>query len=56
MYMNDFSECYPRYLFYITCGFTFFFTALNVFWFIKMVKKVKRKLSGEEAISDLDRK
>ena len=56
MYMNDFSDCYPRILFYITSGFSFFFTSLNFYWFSKMIKKIQRKISGVEAIGDLERK
>mmetsp|Transcript_8608 Transcript_8608/g.10791 ORF Transcript_8608/g.10791 Transcript_8608/m.10791 type:complete len:217 (-) Transcript_8608:1768-2418(-) len=56
MYTNDFSDCFPRRLFYITSAFSIFFMSLNLYWFIKIVKKVRRKLSGKEGMGDLDRK
>lgn len=50
--MNEhLGDCYPRYIFYITLGFGAFFNGLNLFWFIKLVKKIMRKLKGEESIS-----
>ena len=50
--MNEhLGECYPRFIFYVTLVFGIFFNGLNLFWFIKLVKKIQRKLKGEESIS-----
>mmetsp|Transcript_2633 Transcript_2633/g.3505 ORF Transcript_2633/g.3505 Transcript_2633/m.3505 type:complete len:265 (-) Transcript_2633:783-1577(-) len=42
------EECFPKYIFYVLVVFGIFFNGLNLFWFIKLIKKVKRKLTKEE--------
>jgi len=49
------GDCFPPYLFYITLAFGGFFHCLNAFWFVKLVKKIKKKLSGQESM-DVDEK
>jgi len=44
------GDCFPRYLFYITLAFGGFFQCLNTFWFYKLVKKIERKLRGQESM------
>ena len=49
--MNEhLGDCYPRFIYYVTLVFGVFFNGLNLFWFIKLVKKIQRKIRGEEAI------
>jgi len=47
---TKFGDCFPPYLYYITLGFGGFFHCLNAFWFFKLVKKIKKKLSGQESM------
>lgn len=47
---TKFGDCFPSYLYYVTLGFGGFFHCLNAFWFFKLVKKIKRKLSGQESM------
>jgi hypothetical protein len=47
---KNLGDCFPRYMFYITLLFGGFFHCLNLFWFVKLVKKIKRKLSGKESM------
>ena len=44
------ENCYPIYIYYITILFGAFFHCLNLFWFVKLVQKARRKLSGEESL------
>mmetsp|Transcript_22890 Transcript_22890/g.33529 ORF Transcript_22890/g.33529 Transcript_22890/m.33529 type:complete len:262 (+) Transcript_22890:99-884(+) len=41
------GDCFPRWMFYVTLGFGAFFHCLNLFWFVKLVKKIRMKLSGD---------
>ena len=43
-------SCYPWYLLPVSAVFGCFFHALNSFWMYKIVRKVRRKLRGEEGI------
>ncbi len=44
------GECFPTYIYYVTLLFGGFFHALNLWWFTKMVQKIKKKLSGKESL------
>lgn len=48
------ATCFPRSVFYVTLSFGAFFHALNAFWFVKLVKKIRRKLSGAESMEMKD--
>lgn len=42
------QACLPWHFTYVTFGFGMFFNCLNTFWFVKIVKKLKRKIGGTE--------
>jgi len=42
------QACLPWHFTYVTFVFGMFFNCLNAFWFIKIVKKMQRKLTGSE--------
>jgi len=46
------QTCFPHYFMYIVLLFGIFFHGLNAFWFVKIVKKVIRKLKGTEKMTD----
>mmetsp|Transcript_13552 Transcript_13552/g.13132 ORF Transcript_13552/g.13132 Transcript_13552/m.13132 type:complete len:281 (-) Transcript_13552:196-1038(-) len=52
VFIDHSNTCYPAYLFYATFAFGMFFHCLNSFWFVKIIAKMYRKLSGKEAIGD----
>jgi hypothetical protein len=45
-----YQECFPSYLFPVSFIFGMFFNVLNLYWFIKIVKKARRKLLGIEKV------
>lgn len=47
--------CFAPIIFYTCVLFGVFFNCLNVFWFIKMVKKVHRKFTGKESYSNTEK-
>jgi hypothetical protein len=47
--------CFTPFLFYVSLLFGAFFNLLNVFWFIKMLKKIHRKFSGAESFLNADK-
>lgn len=49
------GKCFPHYLYYVCFIFGLFFNCLNVFWFVKIVKKIHRKMSGKEPLSSVER-
>jgi hypothetical protein len=49
------GKCFPDFLYYICILFGIFFNSLNVFWFVKMLKKIHRKVTGKEAMSSVER-
>lgn len=51
-YVNADSLCFPRQFMHVVVLFGIFFHLLNVFWSIKLMKKIIRQLSGvEHAVS-----
>ncbi|CAJ1928265.1 unnamed protein product [Cylindrotheca closterium] len=46
------QECLPWHLPHVVFTFSVFFCTLNFYWMYKIVKKVQRKLSGEEKLKD----
>jgi len=51
---SNIGDCFPRYLFYITMLSALFFHSLNVFWFLKIIKKIKRELVSKEVEAQID--
>jgi hypothetical protein len=49
------GNCFPSSLYYICLLFGIFFNCLNIFWFVKMLKKIHRKITGKEPLSSVDR-
>jgi len=49
------GECHHPALFTSIVVFSVFFIGLNFYWFVKIIAKVHRKLSGKEKIDDLER-
>lgn len=47
--------CFAPIIFYACLLFGAFFNCLNVFWFIKMVKKLHRKFTGKESYSNTEK-
>jgi hypothetical protein len=45
---KEMEACLPSVIFYGTVGFGLFFHCLNFFWFVKLLQKIKRKLTKEE--------
>lgn len=50
------GDCIHPALFWVTLLFSTFFIILNLFWFYKLLKKIERKLSGKESMTDVERK
>ena len=48
------GECFPILIFYVTVAFGLFFHGLNLFWFVKLVKKIRSKLLNEESLEMKD--
>mmetsp|Transcript_18622 Transcript_18622/g.37733 ORF Transcript_18622/g.37733 Transcript_18622/m.37733 type:complete len:271 (-) Transcript_18622:228-1040(-) len=48
------DSCQPLYLLPLVLIFGIFFNCLNGYWFIKMILKIKRKISGKEASSNVE--
>jgi len=44
----DSQACLPRHFTYVVFVFGMFFNCLNTFWMIKIVQKLRRKISGTE--------
>lgn len=56
---SDFPNCFHAAVFPLTVVLGVFFHTLNLYWFYKIVRKARRKLSGTERIkqsNDLDEK
>ncbi|KAL7575593.1 hypothetical protein ACA910_020163 [Epithemia clementina (nom. ined.)] len=47
---NTEAYCYSPILYPLAGIFGFFFNCLNVYWFYKILRKMKRKLSGQEGL------
>jgi len=47
---NEYQDCFPSTLFGVSVIFGILFHLLNLYWFVKIVKKAKRKLTGTEHI------
>jgi TLC domain len=48
----DFVNCFPPYFLGVCFGFGMFFNILNAYWWIKIVQKIQRKISGVEKVHD----
>ena len=46
------QACLPWHFKYVTFAFGMFFNCLNSFWFYKILRKLRRKLSGEEKVKE----
>ncbi|KAL3939571.1 MAG: hypothetical protein SGBAC_005718 [Bacillariaceae sp.] len=46
------EPCAPWHLPYVIFTFCLFFNSLNFYWMYKIIRKVKRKLSGKEKLKD----
>jgi hypothetical protein len=46
------QACLPWHFKYVVFAFGMFFNCLNAFWGYKIIRKVKRKLSGLERVKD----
>lgn len=53
VFVDKTNTCYPTFMFFMTFSFGMFFHCLNTYWFIKIIKKIQRKLEGSEAISNV---
>ncbi len=50
---NPISQaCLPWHFKYVTFIFGMFFNCLNSFWFYKILRKLRRKLSGKEKVKE----
>jgi len=47
---KEFQECFPWYFMPVCLAFGMFFNCLNGYWFIKIVKKARRKILGIEHV------
>jgi hypothetical protein len=47
---KNLGDCFPPYIFHITLLFGGFFHCLNLFWFVKLVNKIKAKLTGKDSM------
>lgn len=47
---DDEKFCHPKHMMWVTFFFGLGFHILNFYWFIKIIKKIRRKLRGEESI------
>jgi hypothetical protein len=45
-----YQDCFPPYFMPFAFGFGMIFHCLNAFWFIKIVKKIRRKMLGIEGV------
>jgi hypothetical protein len=45
-----YQDCFPPYFMPFAFGFGMVFHSLNAFWFIKIVKKIRRKILGIEGV------
>ena len=52
LFMAETSDCDAPYMKWVVLLFGMMFNTLNAFWFYKLVRKVRRKLSGKEKIKD----
>lgn len=50
------TECIPSCFYQICIILGAFFNFLNIFWFLKILLKVKRKISGTEPVACVERK
>uniref|UniRef100_A0A7S4HND2 TLC domain-containing protein n=1 Tax=Odontella aurita TaxID=265563 RepID=A0A7S4HND2_9STRA len=46
------NVCFPHWFIYVVLVFGVLFHSLNFYWFRKVVRKIKRKLVGEEKMTD----
>lgn len=49
------GNCFHSSLYYVCLLFGMFFNCLNIFWFVKMLRKIHRKMTGKEPLSSVDR-
>lgn len=49
---EEYQSCFPAYFFPFSLILGICFHILNWYWFIKIVKKARRKLAGTEGVSD----
>ena len=47
---KNLGDCFPPYMFHITLLFGGFFHCLNLFWFVKLVNKIKAKVTGKDSM------
>jgi len=47
---DTFRECFPPYFFPVSLVFGVFFHLLNAYWFVKIAKKARRKITGIEPV------
>ena len=47
---KNLGDCFPPYMFHIALFFGALFNGLNYFWFVKLLKKMKARLSGKESL------
>jgi hypothetical protein len=52
LFMAETNDCDGPYFKWVVLLFGVCFNTLNAFWFYKLVRKVRRKLSGKEKIKD----
>ncbi len=46
------QACIPWHFKYVVFSFGMFFNCLNAYWAVKIVKKLMRKLSGQEKVAE----
>lgn len=49
------GDCVPVFLYHLCFVFGAFFNCLNLFWFMKIIRKVKRKITGKDSAVCVDR-
>jgi TLC domain len=52
LFLAEPNDCDGPYFKWVVLLFGLFFNSLNAFWFYKLIRKVRRKLSGKEKIKD----
>lgn len=53
--INNGNFCFPSFMFYFIFFSGLFFNCLNLFWLYKLIRKVKRKLTGKQGMKDTKR-
>lgn len=49
---NESGMCFPHFFIYVVVFAGIFFHGLNFYWFVKIIKKVRRKLGQKESMDD----